>query len=365
MALANVVRDVTWTVSSIGLVVVADMGPEGALWGTVAGAVVYLLITLVGMVVVLRTRLQGREELTDRYDRRVVWALVTFGVPVLLSKLLFKVFDWIGTYVVAYFGTVSDVSIYNVAFGVVMIPLMLMKAVGIAMLPAMSRAYGEERLGLMRTLWVGTVKLIDSLFMPLAMLLMVLAAPAILLVFGEGYVPGAMTVMILAPYLLARPTGVMSTHILAAMARQDLVLRVNVASVVLNLVLSILLMPRVGIEGVALAATIAFVTNSALMYHYARAHAGVAVDQVALTKILAGSVLAMAVAGGLFLLTGPLGEAFLPLLARLAASSIIGLGLYTIYIRRVRLFTEDEMDNVRSVAERSRLGGLILWMLGE
>jgi O-antigen/teichoic acid export membrane protein len=346
-------------------VVVADWGPEGALWGTVAGAVVYLAITLVGMVSVLRTRVGGRERLENRYDRRVVWALVTFGVPVLLSKLLFKVFDWIGTYVVAYFGTVADVSIYNVAFGVVMIPLMLMKAVGIAMLPAMSRAYGEERLGLMRTLWVGSVKLIDSLFMPLAMLLMVLAAPAILLIFGEGYVPGAMVVMILAPYLLARPTGVMSTHILAAMARQDLILRVNVTSVVLNFVLSVLLMPAVGIEGVAMAATVAFVVNSLLMYHFARTQAGVSVDHLALTKVLAGSAMAMAVAGGLFYATGSLGEAFVPLLLRLAAASLAGLGLYTVYVRRVRLFTEDEMGDVRSVAERSRLGGLILWMLGE
>jgi O-antigen/teichoic acid export membrane protein len=212
---------------------------------------------------------------------------------------------------------------------------------------------------------VGSVKLIDSLFMPLAMLLMVLASPAILLVFGEDYVPGAMTVMILAPYLLARPTGVMSTHILAAMARQDLVLKVNVTSVVLNLFLSILLMTRVGIEGVALAASVAFVTNSLLMYHFARSQAGVGVDHAAVTKILAGSVLAMVAAVGLFYLTMPLGEDFIPLLARLSAASLAGLGLYTLYIRRVRLFTDDEMENVRSVAARSKLGGLILWMLGE
>ncbi|NIP34471.1 MAG: hypothetical protein GWN18_06000, partial [Thermoplasmata archaeon] len=59
-------------------------------------------------------------------------------------------FDWIGTYVVAYYGTVSDVSIYNIAYGIVSIPLVLIKAIGIAMLPAMSRAYGQERMGLMQ-----------------------------------------------------------------------------------------------------------------------------------------------------------------------------------------------------------------------
>jgi O-antigen/teichoic acid export membrane protein len=330
-----------------------------------AGSVVFLVIALAGMTAAARTEVPGREPLEGRFSGRVVTRLMVFGLPILLSKLMFKLFDWIGTYVVAYFGTVTEVSVYNIAYGVVSIPLVLIKAIGIAMLPAMSRAYGQERLGLMQTLWVGSVKLIDSLFMPVAALLMAMAAPAILLVYGEGYVPGAMSVMILAPYLFIRPTGVMSNHILAAMGHTDLILKVNLTSMVVNVALSILLMPLVGIEGVALAVTVAFYVNSLLMYHFAHSRAGVSVDPVAITRIMAGSVMAMAVAGGVFLVTGPLGESFLPLLVRLAAATLLGLGAYTLYIRRVGLFTDDEMENVRHVAEHSRLAGLILRILGK
>jgi stage V sporulation protein B len=365
MAMANIVRDSVWTVASIGLVVVADMGPEGALWGTLAGGAMFLVIALTGMTIALREGIPRREPLANRYDRKVLWSLMTFGIPVLLSKLMFRVYDWIGTYVVAFYGVVADVSIYNIAYGIVAVPLVLIKAIGIAMLPAMSRAYGEERLGLMQTLWVGSLKLIDSLFMPLAAMLMVLAAPAILLIYGEDYVPGAMAVTILAPYLFIRPLGVMSTHILAAMAHQDLILKVNMVSMVLNVVTSVVLMPTVGIEGVALAATVSFAVNSTLMYHFARSRAGVRVDHVAVTKILVGSAMAMAVAGGMFLLTEPLGEAFLPLFVRLAGATLAGMGLYTVYIRRARLFTEDEMENVRSVAEKSKLAGVILRLLDQ
>ncbi|UCC94161.1 MAG: flippase [Thermoplasmata archaeon] len=365
MAVANVVRDLVWSVTSIGLVVVADMGPEGALWGTVAGAVVFLVIALAGMVIALRQEVPQREPVENRYDRRVVRDLVTFGVPVLLSRLMYRVFDWIGTYVVAFFGTVADVSIYNIAYGIVAVPLVLIKSIAIAMLPAMSRAYGEERLGLMQTLWTGSVKLILSLFMPLATMLMVLAGPAILLIYGEDYVPGASAVIILAPYLFVRPVGLMSSQVLAAMARQDLILRVNVVSMVINLVLSIVLMPFIGIEGVALAVTISFAVHSTMMYLFARSKAGVQMDHGAVTKILVGSVVAMAVAGGLFLVTEPLGEAFLPLFLRLAVATLVALGLYTYYIRQVRIFSEDEMENVRSVAEESKLAGIILRLLGQ
>jgi O-antigen/teichoic acid export membrane protein len=365
MALANIVRDLVWSASAIALVVVADMGPEGAIWGTAAGGVLFLVISLVGMMVALRREIPERKPLENRYDRKVVWKLVVFGIPVLISKILFRVFDWIGTYVVAFFGTAVEISVYNIAYGIVAVPLVLIKSIGIAMLPAMSRAYGEDRLGLMQTLWVGSLKLIDTLFMPLAAMLMILAAPAILFIYGDGYVPGAMSVLILAPYLFVRPTGVMSTHILAAMAHQDIILKVNLVSMVINIVMGIWLMPIIGIEGVAIAATTAFTINSFMMYHFARSKAGVHIDHVAITKIMAGSVMAMAIAGVIFLATDPLGTSFLPLLARLATATLLGMGLYTIYIRRVGIFTDDEMANVRSVAEQSKLANIVLKLLGQ
>ncbi len=363
MAVANVVRDVVWAVTAIGLVVVADLGPEGALWGMVAGAIIWLIISLVILVQVLRSDPPEDPHLVNRYDRRVVMALVTFGIPVLLSKLLFMVFDWTGTYVIAYFGTVEDVSIYNIAFGIVAIPLILIKAIGVAMLPAMSQAYGEERLGLMRTLWGGSLKLIDSLFMPLTAMLMVLAAPTILLIYGMDYVPGALSVLILAPYLLVRPTGLMSTQILAAMALQKLIFKVNMVSVGYNIAMSIILVPMIGIEGAALAASSAFIINSVLMYHYARRESGVDVDNGAMTILLVGSAIAMVVAGGVFLVTDLLGQGIFALLVRLAGAGLLGLGAYLLYYRRVTVFSKDEMENVMAVAKHSRLAGLILRIL--
>ena len=363
MAVANVARDIIWAVTAIGLVVVADLGPEGALWGMVAGAIIWLTISLVILVQVLRSDPPEDPHLVNRYDRRVVMALVTFGIPVLLSKLLFMVFDWTGTYVIAYFGTVEDVSIYNIAFGIVAIPLILIKAIGIAMLPAMSHAYGEERLGLMRTLWGGSLKLINSLFMPLTAMLMVLAAPTILLIYGIDYVPGALSVLILAPYLLVRPTGLMSTQILAAMALQKLIFKVNMVSVGYNIAVSIILVPMIGIEGAALAASSAFIINSVLMYHYARRESGVDVDNGAMTRLLVGSAIAMVVAGGVFLVTDLLGQGIFALLVRLAGAGLLGLGAYLLYYRRVTVFTEEEMENVMAVAKHSRLAGLILRIL--
>ena len=364
MAAANVVRDVVWLVVAIGLVVVADMGPEGALWGFAAGAAIWAVIAIVAMVIALRTDIPDRGPLADRFSRPVVWALVTFGVPALLSKLLFMIFDWTGTYVIAYFGTIADVSVYNIAFGIVAIPLVLIKAISVAMMPAMAQAYGEGRMGLMQTLFNGSLKLINSLFMPLAAMLMVLAAPAILLIYGEDYVAGALSVLILAPYLFIRPTGLMANHLLAALALQALMFKVNMVSVAINIVMSIALVPMIGIEGAAIAATAGFVVNSLLMYHYANKEIGVQLDHGAQVRLVAGSALAMVVAATVFLATGFMGLGFLLLFARLAAATLLGLGVYLLFIRRVGFLTEEEIENMMAVAEHSRLARIIMKFIG-
>jgi O-antigen/teichoic acid export membrane protein len=200
--------------------------------------------------------------------------------------------------------------------------------------------------------------------MPLAAMLMVLAAPAILLSYGEDYVGGALTVLILAPYLFIRPTGVMSSHILSAMAQQALMFKVNIVSVAINVTMSILLVPAIGIEGAALAATVGFAINSVLMYHYANEKIGVQLDHGAQTRMVAGSAMAMVIAATVFLGTGFLGLGFLILFARLAAATLLGLGVYLLYIRKVGFFTEEEMENVRSVAKHSKLASLILRLIG-
>lgn len=365
MAVANVIRDVVWMVTSLALVLVADLGPEGALWGFVAGALVWMVISFVAMVLTLREDLKERGPLENRYDRAVVWAMVTFGFPVLLSRLLFMVFDWTGTYMLAYYGTVEDVSIFNVAFGIVTIPLMVSKAISTALMPALSQAYGEGRMGLMRTLWSGPLKLINAIFIPVAAMLMVLAGPAILLIYGEEYVPGALAVLILAPYLFVRPTGLQANHLLAAMALQNLIFKVNIVSVILNIILAFLLVPTLGIEGAAIAATTSFYVNSLFLYHYARREGGVDADAPTINRLLAGAIIAMVVSASVFFLTDPLGLDFIILMVRLAAASILGFGVYLLYVRRVRLFSEDEMKNVVAVTEHSKLAGIILKLLGQ
>jgi O-antigen/teichoic acid export membrane protein len=360
MAMANAVRDMVWMTSCVFLVVVEGLGPEGALWGFVAGAVVWAALSVVAIVRGLRADVPADRPLDSRYDRRVAGALVTFGVPVLLSNLLFMVFDWTDTYVIAYFKPVADVSVYNVAFGVVSIPLVITQAIGMAMLPAMSRAYGSGQEGLMRTLWGGALKLVNLVLFPASLLIIALAVPALALVYGEDYVAGAYPMMVLAVWLMFRPTGAMSTHILGAMALQTIILRVNILCVALNIVLNIALVPTIGIIGAAYATTTSFFVNSVLLYHYARREAGVRIDWYGTVMTLMGALGAMLFAAFLFVFPSPPPPEPLWLLVKLVIATLGGLSLYWVIVRNTKVFTDEEMEHMRSVADRSGLAAVVL-----
>ncbi len=363
MAVSQAARDLVWIGTSVGLVVLFEWGPEGALWGYAAGAVVWVVVLTITTALGLRADVPSPRPLERRFDPNVTKALITFGVPVLLTNLLFLIFEWTDTFVIAYYLPTEDLSVYNVAFGVVSMPLFLTIAVGMAMLPAMSQAFGAGRMGLVRGLWGGALKIVDLALYPVAMLLLVLSAPAVLLLYGEAYVDAAAPMSVLAVWLFFRPTGALSGQLLASMALQVLVLVANLVSVALNVVLCVALVPEFGIVGAASATTTSFFVNAVVMYGFARRHGEVRLDWRGKGLTIAASLLSAVIAAALFVATAPLGEEPLGLLVRLAVAVGVALGAYVVAVRALKVVSEDELENMRTVAERSDLVKLVLRLL--
>jgi O-antigen/teichoic acid export membrane protein len=363
MAVSQASRDVVWLGTSLGLVVFSDWGPDGALWGYAAGAAVWVVVLTITTALGLRADVPSTRPLKRRFDPRVTKALITFGVPVLLTNLLFLIFEWTDTFVIAFYLPTEDLSVYNVAFGVVSMPLVLTIAIGMAMLPAMSQAFGAGRMGLLRTLWGGALKIVDLVLYPVAMLLLVLSAPVVVLLYGEAFADAAVPLSMLAVWLFFRPTGALSGQLLASMALQVLVLVANLVAVVLNVVLCIALVPEFGIVGAASATTTSFFVNAVIMYNYARKHGEVRLDWRGKGLTIAASLLAAVIAAALFVATAPIGEEPVGLLIRLVVAAGVALGAYIGAIRALRVVSEEELEDIRTVAERSNLVKLVLRFL--
>lgn len=360
MSVANAVRDLVWLGTSMALVLGGGLGVEGAVWGYVAGAVAWAVVNIAAMARGVRADVPERGPLAERYQGAMAMTLLTFGVPVMLTNLIMMVIEWTSTFVIGYDLAVKDLSAFNVAYGMVSMPLVLTQAIGWAMLPAMSHAYGQGRSDILRGIWQGSVKLVDIVLFPIAALLMAMSAPGIGLLYGSEYSAAAVPLTIMALMLFFKPVGVICLQMLAAMAMQLHILRAIVVSLAINVAMNLALVPLWGVEGAAVAATTTFVVNSVLLYSVARSRGGVAMEWRGALLTAMSALAAAAAAVGVFLATGALGDGEAALLARLAPAGLAALAVYVLLIRGLRVVGGDELERMRAVGERSALVRLVL-----
>jgi O-antigen/teichoic acid export membrane protein len=153
-------------------------------------------------------------------------------------------------------------------------------ALAVPTVPTASRyvAAGDERR--VRELAVRGSRYTLALFVPLCVTLMALAQPILGAWLGERYTGGATALTILVAYWLLYGALVVTPGFLVGVGRAREVARLMVVLAVSNLALALLLTPKVGVEGPALATTIPFAVAFPLMLRNGLLATGVALSEL-------------------------------------------------------------------------------------
>ena len=191
-------------------------------------------------------------------------------------------------------------------------------ALAVPTVPTASRyvATGDERrLG---ELAVRGSRYTLALFVPMCVTLMALAEPILGVWLGDRYTGGATALTILVAYWLLYGALVVTPGFLVGAGRAPQVARLMVVFAVSNIALALVLTPKLGVEGPALATTIPFVLGFPLMLRNGLLVTGVSVSELVgrafAPAYVVGAVLA-AVLVGVRLLADPSGLAAVGLLA--------------------------------------------------
>ncbi len=156
---------------------------------------------------------------------------------------------------------------YGAAYKPVTVMLAMPLTFFIGLFPALSRMYQEDRDSFSETV-VRSFRLTSAIAIPLGIGGVFLARPVINLLFGEAYVNSVPVLQILcwsATLVILRGTYRQSLN---AAGRASLDLRCAGASAALNVALNILLIPRYGILGAAVATVVAEVLWLTLASYY-------------------------------------------------------------------------------------------------
>lgn len=254
-ALAELVHRTAFQVGFISLLLSLSFALGELVLG-VAFAVAYWIVTAVGWGAWRRvTRSRGANaSVTSR-------TLLRPGAPLLLAASLFLTINWADTLMLGYFGSAEMVGVYGAAIRVSATMTMILAAATAVYAPRLAalHARGDNKAlqHLVRRVAAGST----IVALPLLAILVAVPQP-IMSIFGRGFEAGGGTLAILAAgQFINVAIGVLGA-LLAMVGKEARVLIVVSVSALLNVSFNILLIPRLGIAGAALATAICFVATN-------------------------------------------------------------------------------------------------------
>lgn len=196
-------------------------------------------------------------------DRRLLASFWRFCAPRAVSGFFAVTLQWLGTLLLAALATAADAAVYAATTRYLVIGTVLQAAILQAFQPAVSRSLARRDRGAANDLFRVATGWSVLLTWPLYLVVAV-HGPTLLEVFGPEYTRGATAMSILAvAWLLGTALGPVDAVLV--MGGRSLWSMVNLgAALAVNLVANVILVPRLGLEGAAIAWAASIATHNLL-----------------------------------------------------------------------------------------------------
>lgn len=211
-----------------------------------------LILVLVGLAqtVLLNRRLRPIiSDVTPSYDR-ALWTGAS--MPILVTVMMNAYLPEISVVLVGFTESADNVAIFNASFRVAFLIAFGTFAVDAVVMPRVARLYADGNISTVQTL-ISRATLLKVAGSTFGVALLFLFGRQILGLFGEEFVVGYWVMMILALSQLIIALLGPGAAILNATGHQNSCLRVFLVAFALLLVLNILLVPKLGLPGAAMA----------------------------------------------------------------------------------------------------------------
>lgn len=181
--------------------------------------------------------------------------MLRFSLPVYLSQFLSQFGGSIETLVLGSAGLISGVGVFTAALRVSAVGSMFFHSLQRIAIPMFSELYSHGRIDQLKRVYQTTTKWAMAFNLPIFLTIAIFAGP-LLSVFGADFVTGASGLVILAFASLFNASTGACGSIITMSGRSKLTLANSIINLVSDIGLALLLIPRWGIVGAAVAATL-------------------------------------------------------------------------------------------------------------
>jgi O-antigen/teichoic acid export membrane protein len=242
------------------LVSVLGMGAVALIVGWALPYAIGCAVATLWLAAMIR-RSSGLERSGDRSSRAVFAEFWRFALPRGLAGLFAVAVLWLDTLLIGALRSTEDAGLYAAAARYLAFGAFASQAVILAIGPTMSELLARRDRNTARSVYRAGTAWAMAVGWPVYLVLAVFA-PAVLSIFGQGYVQAQHVLTILGLTMLIA-TAVGPVDVVLLMAGKSTWNLVNTAAaVVLNVALNLVLIPRLGITGAAIAWSASILTNN-------------------------------------------------------------------------------------------------------
>lgn len=232
-----------------------------------------------------------------RWNKSVFWAIVPSAIPFALAGIFTKVYSYVDSVFLSYLVGDEAVAWYSIPYKLIFAFQFIPMALSAALYPTMSYYYSCSRERLAET-FERSMRYLIILAVPLAVGIAAIADTVVLTVYGEAYRPSILPLRILSASLLFAFLDFPVGAILNACERQSRQMWAMGITMVVNVCLNLVLIPRYTVVGASIAALASYALLMGLGLFWARNIAPIRFRVIARSLarvILAASVMAAAV----------------------------------------------------------------------
>ncbi|MCS3683884.1 flippase [Salinibacter ruber] len=252
-------------VRQVGLTIVAIL----ALFGGIGAFGVSLgyLIVFVAMTIAFGSLLWRFTPVSrkwgDHDTKFAVGEVLNFSWPLVVSQQLSHTRQRADTLLIGYFATSASVGVFNVALPLAKLLQVILSSINRIYMPSVTGLFAAGEMDQLRSSYRRVARWTFYLTLPLYIVIIVNSEALLTVVFGAEYAEGQRALIILATgFFVNTITGSFGETLIAA-GKTYVNMWIAVLAIVINIILNVVLIPKIGVDGAALAAAVSLASVAA------------------------------------------------------------------------------------------------------
>ncbi len=276
-------------------------------------------------------------------SKQLTLKLLKFALPIFLSGLGIFVLTYTDTIMIAIFRTMEEVGFYQAAQPAARALWYLPMALTAVLFPMISELWVKREQKILGQTLHFTIKFSIILIMLPALILIAFPEIFIRIFFGPLYLPGCVTLQILAGAMIITTLYSVFQYTMAGIGKPIVTTKVMAVIASLNVIANLILIPRYGIEGAATATLASQFVGLVLMLRYALRTIKFAMPTISTLKTVVGGLFS------LLLIFGLKSVIELPSWLELFVVIIPSLFFYVAWVLLVRALTLNDLELLEKV----------------